>query len=353
MTDFSKDDIRAAVASGVLSEAQAANVLTIAQARQGSRDNMPADDEPFEFFNGFSEIFITVGLTLLITGIVAGILIAGTNVIASVLGLALCWLLAIYFTRKRRMSLPSIGLAIGFGAFVIVAYMSIVLQSVDDFTAVHGLFIGLTGMVAMSAYFYFFRLPFAAFVVGLFGIGAITSIAAIGAGNEYLYQMRNPFDLSSGSTYAYASLVFGIIAFVGGMYFDTKDPHRIGRYSATGFWLHILAAPALVNTIAITALSIDGWLGYAVTSFILVVVCLLALIIDRRSFLTAGIGYLGAVMLWAFGGSSEVSGISMLILLGIFVTALGTWWTPLRARIMSALPDHTFKTRLPPYTEPS
>lgn len=353
MSNFHTDDIRAAVAAGVLSEAQAANVLTIAQARQGSRDNMPADDEPFEFFNGFSEIFITVGLALLITGIVTGIVIAGTNIIASVFGATLCWLLAIYFTKKRRMSLPSIGLSIGFAAFVIVLYMSVVLQSVDDFAAIHGLFIGLVGMAAMAVYFVVFRLPFAAFIFGVFGIGAITSIAAIGAGNEYLYQMRNPFDLSSGSTYAYASLVFGILAFLGGMYFDMRDPHRIGRYAATGFWLHILAAPALVNTIAITSLSIEGWLGYLVTTLILVLVCLLALIIDRRSFLTAGIGYLGAVMIWAFGGNSEVSGVSMLILLGIFVTALGTWWTPLRARIMSALPDNTFKTRLPPYTEPS
>ncbi len=352
MGQLNSDDIRAAVAAGVLTEAQASNVIAIAEARQGSRDHMPADDEPFEFFNGFSEIFITLGLILLFSGLGIGFTLAGSGLLTALVSALLCWLLALYFTKKRRMNLPSIALSLGFGAFLSMAYVAVVAPNMDTFDAAHGIFLGLLGMAAMAAYFVTFRLPFSAFVFGLFGIVTIASAAAVLAGQEILFQLRNPFDLSSGSTYAYASIVFGILAFIGGMYFDMKDPHRVGRYSATGFWLHILAAPALVNTIAISTLAIDGAAGYLFTTIVLLFVCLLALIIDRRSFLTAGIGYLGAIMIWVFG-ETESSMVTMLLLLGVFITALGTWWTPIRAKIMSALPDAPYKKRLPPYTEPS
>ena len=36
---------------------------------QGQRDGLPSEDEPFELFRGFSEIFITVGLVLIFLGI--------------------------------------------------------------------------------------------------------------------------------------------------------------------------------------------------------------------------------------------------------------------------------------------
>ena len=61
------DDIKSAVSAGIVTEAQAASLLAHVQSRQGQRDHMVADDEPFEFFRGFAEIFVTVGLSLLLT----------------------------------------------------------------------------------------------------------------------------------------------------------------------------------------------------------------------------------------------------------------------------------------------
>ena len=58
------DDLRAAVAAGILTEAQAAGLMALAQGRAGQRAHMAADDEPFEFFRGFSEIFIALGLKI-------------------------------------------------------------------------------------------------------------------------------------------------------------------------------------------------------------------------------------------------------------------------------------------------
>ena len=44
------------------------------------------------------------------------------------------------------------------------------------------------------------------------------------------------------------------------------DPHRLRRWSASGFWLHMLAAPALVNTIVLTLYNYGGTVGYLLTA---------------------------------------------------------------------------------------
>ena len=67
---LSTDDMRSAVQAGILTEAQAATLIAHAQARMGYRSAMLADDEPFEFFKGFAEIFVTIGLGLLTGGVV-------------------------------------------------------------------------------------------------------------------------------------------------------------------------------------------------------------------------------------------------------------------------------------------
>ena len=127
---------------------------------------------------------------------------------------------------------------------------------------------------------------------------------------------------------------------------------RLGRWSATGFWLHILAAPALVNTLALTAYNTGAVAGNILLAVALAVVTVLALVIDRRSFLTAGIGYLGVLLAWAIGaGDSVASFAGLLIALGAFLTFMGAKWTELRARLMRTLPDFRGKDRLPPYAK--
>ena len=90
MNEFNTDDIRAAVSTNILTEAQAANFLALVQTRQGTRGHLPQEDEPFEFFRGFSEIFVTVGLTLLFAGIIAFSAFIGGEVITLALGAGLC-----------------------------------------------------------------------------------------------------------------------------------------------------------------------------------------------------------------------------------------------------------------------
>jgi len=345
------EDLRAAVAAGILSEAQAASLSALANSRAGKRASLPSEDEPFEFFRGFSEIFISIGLVILLIGVTALLAAFGGFALLTLVPLAtslMAWWWAGYFTLKRRMTLPSMVLATAFGAGIIIFAFTVLQQAGIEARA-----LSIAGFLAsagaMVLWYRRFRLPFAAFLTGAALLGAIYSITAsaanvvglVGAGG---YQAL--FDLGESPAFATATLIFGIGAFLVGMWFDTRDPHRLGRHSATAFWCHLLAAPALVNTVAVTLMN-GGGTGFLAIA--LVLITLLALVIDRRSFLTAAIAYIAIVIAWLMGEGGGTSWIFVLLVLGGFITAIGTWWVQLRARVMAILPDFPGKSRLPPY----
>lgn len=355
------DDLRAAVAAGVLTEAQAANVMTIAQDRLGHRQHMTNDDEPFEFFRGFSEIFISVGLAILLSGILALLafvgITSGAFIYIPVVMAVIVWWMARYFTLKRRMILPSMFLAISFGvAFssFVVGYMSQQAWPNPQNILIYSC---LSGAAAMGIWYWRFRLPIAMFFLGIGVLGAIyaNTLTLADAMDVLEGNFRGDFfNLGSSSRFAVATLLFGIGAFIVAMWFDTRDPHRLGRRAATGFWLHLLAAPALVNTIALTLYNLGGTVGMVSVAAALTGIAILALVIDRRSFLTAGIIYIALVISWVIRGEEDGSfgqWVAILLILGAFITALGTWWVQLRAAIMRALPDFPGKSRLPPYVQ--
>lgn len=359
MADFSIDDIRAGVAAGTINEAQAARLIAIANQRLGYRQNMGAEDEPFELFKGFSEIFVTVGLGVLYGGFMAVAMLVGNPVIVMVLSAALTVALASYFTLRRRMILPSIALAIVFaGSIGGLAVFSIFDLEAATPNGYHFLATAIIGAIAMLGYFWRFRIPFAMFLFGLFGAGIAFSIAGITApesifASAFIGNADGIFDISRNPTMAYTMLIFGILAFLVGMSFDLRDPYRISRLSACGFWLHILAAPAIVNVVALSLLNIDGTTGYGLAAIALVIIAIVALVIDRRSFLTAGIIYIGVILAWALdtGSGNDWSIAATLLVMGAFITALGTWWVQLRAVLMQILPNFPLKNRLPPYQE--
>jgi len=360
MAELSADDIRAAVAAGVLSEAQAARLIAIAEARRGFRLNMGNDDEPFELFKGFSEIFVTVGLALLMGGFVALSVVVTSMLLVPVITLLLSVVFARYFTLKRRMTLPSVFLASSF-AFSAMWMVSRLLVSSNPGSHVDTLIASLATGAMLIGYFAIFRVPFTLFLVGLCGIGVAFSVAGIlfpgamldvglFAGDGW----KSLTDLGTNPVASLTLLLFGIVAFAAAMRFDLRDPHRISRNAANAFWLHILAAPAIVNVVTVSLLNIGGTAGYLLAALALAIITVVALIIDRRSFLTAGIIYIGSILTWAMGAANVDTGwgfVWTLLLMGAFITAIGSWWTQLRARIMAMLPDSTLKSRLPPTSE--
>jgi len=285
----------AAVASGVIDESQAVSLQTLSDQRMGYRANMVGDDEPFELFKGFAEIFVTVGLGLLMAGFLGLAALLGDVALIPIVALGLSWVFALYFTKKRRMALPSITLSIAFALSLTFLLAAVLYEgTTSPAPPRNAIIIGVVGMIAMAGYFRVFRLPFAMFVFGVFGVVLMTGIVdwlSPDQANSYS-NLTDFFDLRTDPALAIGTLVFGVLAFVAALWFDTKDPHRISRYSATAFWLHILAAPALVNTLVMSNYAMGG-VGTALAVIVLTFFTLLAIIIDRRSFLTAGLIYMG------------------------------------------------------------
>jgi hypothetical protein len=346
------DDLRAAVAAGILSEAQAARTLTLSQTRAGRRAALTGNDEPFEMFRGFSEIFISVGLVLLISGLTALSALAGNGLIVGGFGVVLSWGLALYFTRRRRMVLPSMVLVTGFA----MAWFGLIAATLDQFGNLQmedvGAVLLVGGLMAagLLGWYAAFKVPFTMFILGLTVLGVILFLTTTIRADANMEDLRSLFDLRQGSGLAIGTLVFGVLAFLAAMVFDLRDPHRLGRMAASGFWLHLLAAPALVNTVALSLWDSDAGTGLWPLAGALVMITLLALIIDRRSFLTAAIGYFGVLLaLIVDVGNGGMNWAWLLVLLGGFVTAVGAGWNRLRAGLLRALPDFPGKDRLPPY----
>lgn len=349
MADLTREDLRAAVAAGHISEAQAADVLALAQMRAGQR---MAEDEPFELFRGFADIFVAVGLSILFSGALGlSFLIGGPFGLLATMALA--WFGARYFTLRRRMVLPSIVLLLAYAvaSTATMNWLSVFLWSDGANQTLPRLFTLAGVALALIAWFRAFRLPFTMFLLGLTGLAMVVTVSKAINPAADLRQWSDAFDLSANGL-AFGTLVFGLAALAGGLWFDLRDRFRLGRTAASGFWLHLLAAPALVNTFALSAMRMGPGTGYALLALSVLAAAFLALLIDRRSFLTAGIGYMVFLVGYASGGfDAPRSWAAVFFVSGIGLTALGTYWTELRGRLMRALPDFPGKSRLPPFSE--
>ena len=198
-------------------------------------------------------------------------------------------------------------------------------------------------MLSTAAVFGFwlrFRVPFAMAMIAtaLFTIAMI--VAAIQRGTP-----ESPSDLfllSAGGPFAWITLGLGIVFFVVAMLFDMSDPHRVTRRNVNGFWLHVVAAPALVSTLALSLIDAEQM---GVLIGVLVIFAIVAIIIDRRSFLTAAIGYVVALAGTIFGDDGTFTTI---LILGVILLILGAFWEKIRARLLRMMPRFIPLHRLPP-----
>lgn len=369
--DIAPDDLRAAVGAGLLSEAQAASLSALAQARAGRRALAARqDDEPFELFRGFGEIFVALGVALLGAGVWTVALLAGPGASGpQALALVAAWALAEWLTRKRRMILPSLLLAVGVAAPAAglggTAALTWVLESVEPgdlgerlasgaVARETGLAAALAGAAGALAFYLRFRLPFAVFLVAL-GLSAAVLIATGLLDPMRLLMAGGPntaslFDLRAEAGLAPVTLGFGLACFAAAMAFDMRDPHRVTRLSACGFWLHLIAAPAIVNTLALSAWNMPGPLGLVGAGAAAGAMALVALVIDRRSFLVASMAWMALLLGAAFrDASGPWASAATLLILGAGVTLLGAGWARARGAVMGALPGFPGKDRLPPW----
>lgn len=355
---YSQDELDEAVAAGAIT-AEAAVSLRAHIERQHSSPTV--DEEQFRLLTGFNDIFVSIAAAILLFAVAwighqigqsLGLAIEGdgpspTGPLAVA---ATAWGLALFFTAKRRMALPSILLLLAFvgGVFATAAF-SLVLAVGPDQVEYNPQLPGALGAIAAAAaagaawlHWRRFRVPIT-IAAGAASVAAITVgllVAALGDNAE------NSRDLILGLV-----LTLGVGTFLFAMWWDGSDRARVTRRSDVAFWLHLLAAPMIVHPV-FTLLGLnDGnaTLGEGLVVILLyLVIGLTALAIDRRALLVSALAY----VLWALSelfkqfGAVELNVALTALVIGSSLLLLSAFWSQARAAVVKPLPAE-LRERLP------
>ena len=341
--NIARADIEAAVLAGLLTEAQAGDLLALAARRKTGRANAGWMDEPFEVFRSMNEIFVIIGLAILASGWISGLVTFGSEPYHFATGAAIALppllFLSEYFIRRRRMVGPAIALSALFAANAVSGFAGLI-EDPADLLGGGGfpVFVLFAASGALGVWWLRYRVPIALALTVLGITSALMVLAARASGTPG--SIDDVFTLSAEGPLAWITLAAGCVTLGIALAFDVGDPYRVTRRSQHGFWLHLIAAPALVNTVAIALLE-SGNILFLVA--VLALFALFAIIIDRRSFLLASIGHTLALM-----ASLDVDLSWNIALLGAVLLALGSFWTSVRGRLLALMPTYFPRHLLPP-----
>ena len=380
---YSQQDLNSAVAAGAIS-AEAAEALRVHVAAQN--DSVPADAEHFRLITGFNDVFVSIGVVILLVAMAAiGQAIGGAiypapvypdqilgddayfqwleqtsevRRISEALATALAalavagtaWLLAEFFTRKRRMALPSIILLLAFVGGVMVAQvaaiMGFMVPNVGSNDALGALLFGAAALVTAGfavLHWKRFQVPItiAAGTAALAGTVVALIVATIGPNSE------NVGDVVLGIVF-----LVGLAIFAFAMRWDMSDPARGTRRSDVAFWLHLLAAPMIAHPVFVLIGVTDGsTFGPGAALAVLAVYVafgLVALAVDRRALLVSALAYvlIALTLLFDRFGAVELSFALTALVIGSALLTLSAMWTPIRRAVVAAMPA-TMTARLP------
>ena len=148
-----------------------------------------------------------------------------------------------------------------------------------------------------------------------------------------------------------ALFVLGLGVFAFAMRWDMSDTARTTRRSDVAFWLHLLAAPMIANSIfaMLGLLNAEPGIGKALVVVALYVAMgLIALAVDRRALLVSALGYVIYAIITLF---REFGAISLNVALAAFVIGsalllLSAFWHNVRQAVLGLLPA-SLGARLP------
>src|SRR6185503_6657097 len=274
----------------------------------------------------------------------------GPSPIAPLFVAATSWALALFFTAKRRMALPSILLLLTFvGGVLATAGFLLVMGIGPNAFADNPQLGGVVGAVAAAiaaaaAWLHWrtFRVPItiaagAASVAGL-AIGLL--IAALGP------NAQDTKDIILGFV-----LLLGIGVFLFAMWWDGSDRARVTRRSDVAFWLHLLAAPMIVHPVFSLLGLNDGNATITeglVVLLLYVAIGITALAIDRRALLVSALAYVLFALQQLFRefGAVELNVALTALVIGSALLLLSAFWHQARRAIVRPLPE-SLRERLP------
>ncbi len=333
---LTRADLDEAVRSGIITEQQGLALLGLPAKRQAARHSHALGDERFVFMKNFNEFFIALGVVLLGIGLwAAASTLSFIGAAFPVIFIAVMWGLAEYLTRKLKLTLPSIVLAIFIVsglAYYVHGVLSIGQEETAWFASSPDMRLpGLAAIIAALLFYLRFRLPFALLLLA--GSCVLT----------FLDLCTRFFDEPSQAVIYGLFLIAGLITLAAAQWYDMSDRERLTRRSDCGFWLTLIAAPLIVHPIAgmISSGAEATAQSNILTIAAVVLFALIALIIDRRAFLVSSLAYLGGALVYAFtqlGGEQNALWITLL-LMGASVILLGVGWHRARRAVMQFVPS--------------
>ena len=346
---YSESDIDGAVTAGAITR-DAATALRDHIARSHSAPAV--DEEHFRLLTGFNDIFVSIAAAAVLVGM-AWLGESVTLPLAGVLVAATSWGLAEYFTRQRRMALPSILLLLAFVAGVGAAQVGLVVVNGDALQAwgkqyfpdhpepVIGTLAALIGLVTAAAAWLHWRrfmvpITVAAGAVAVVGVVLALVVGFIPDARDFIYA---------------PILIAGLVMFGVAMMWDGSDRERRTRRSDVAFWLHLAAAPMIAHALFQMLGVFDAPIGVGMAVIVIALYlafAFVALAVDRRALLVSSLAYVLYAMYSLFhnAGAVELAWAFTALVIGSALLLLSAFWQPTRARVVGLL--GSLANRLPP-----
>ncbi|MFN4097792.1 MAG: hypothetical protein ACK4GG_13570 [Sphingomonas sp.] len=346
---YSEVDLNSAVEAGAISpEAAAAFRDHVSSMRAAPI----ADEEHFRLLTGFNDIFVAIAATLMLVAVakIGGEIKPWLGGIAVA---ALAWGLAEYFTRVRRMALPSILLLLAFVGGIAATLVGIVVDNgawleryvgrdnetfARQVAAGIAATVGLTTAAAAWLHWRRFMVPItvAAGAVAVVGVMIALIMLAFPAAKDW----SMPIVLAG-----------GVLMFLFAMRWDMSDRERKTRRADVAFWLHLAAAPMIAHPIFHMLGVFDGAVQPGIAAVVLLLYvgfAIVALAVDRRALLVSSLAYVLYAMyaLLQTAGAVELGAALTALVIGSALLTLSAFWQPMRRLVVGPLGG--LGERLPP-----
>jgi MFS family permease len=347
---YSQQELDDAVIAGVITS-EAADALRAHIERQ--RSTVIPDEEQFRLITGFNDIFVGIAAAILLfalgwigqsIGQSTGLVFDrnGPSFLAPLFVAATAWGLALYFTGRRRMALPSILLLLAFvgGVFATAAFalgQAVGPDRMENNNTVVGILAAVAAAIAGGgAWLHWrrFHVPITVAAGAAAAAGIIVGLVMAGL-DPNAQQAKNAI--------LAILLVLGVGVFLFAMWWDASDRTRLTRRSDVAFWLHLLAAPMIVHPVftllGLTSGHINVGGGLAVIA-LYIALGITALAVDRRALLVSALAYVLFALneLFREFGAVELNVALTALVIGSALLLLSAFWHQARAAIVRPLP---------------
>ncbi|MCW8936313.1 MAG: hypothetical protein OQK98_16485 [Gammaproteobacteria bacterium] len=293
-----------------------------------SSESAFSKEEPLKFIRSFGDVFIALGIILLVVSINMTSLTGLYYLIPAVVFIVI----AEWLVRIRRLALPGIVILLAILFFINKAF---------SFENDNATTLGLSIISLSSLLFYLrYKMPFSLLPLA----ASLIAITIIQIGLDVL---DSPIIF----------VVLGLITFSTAMWFDVRDTNRESHLSDSAFWLHLLAAPLIVHGAMLSLITSDRQWSHTLSNDILMIVFfagffLTALFVDRRAMLVStqlyAIYALTQLLQSDLIDSQNIM-IYVLMALGLFVIFFGTYWYKTRQVIFGFLSSSKISQYVPDF----